>query len=309
MPTTFDLVLLRSFVTVADLKSVSKAAQRLHRVQSAVSQQIQKLELQVGAPLFGRTRSGFELTPLGHTLYPMAVKLLDLNDEIAGKLDRKSHRNKVIIGTSDVYAHNHLARILKAYHDKFSHVRTELVCDYSSTIWRHLAEGTIDIAMTQARPDATPGEILHVEPLVWVSAQHSNAHQQRPLPLSLFGEGCSDRATAVRSLLSANIPYEVVSASSHLAGVIAPVKAGIAVSVLPRSVVDSAIRVLSPSQGLPQLGAIQISISQRPSSLSKDITGFREAARAYFSNDTMDTHTLANYNPDASHRHRHLRVN
>src|SRR6059058_4960260 len=125
MPTTFDLFLLRSFITVADLKSVSKAAKHLHRVQSAVSQQIQKLELQVGAPLFSRSRNGFELTKLGEALYPMAVRMLDLNDEIVGRLDRKGPKNRVVIGTSDVYAHNHLVKILKGYHDKFTHVQTE----------------------------------------------------------------------------------------------------------------------------------------------------------------------------------------
>jgi DNA-binding transcriptional LysR family regulator len=285
MPTTFDLKLLRSFVKVAELKSVSKAAQHLHRVQSAVSQQIQKLELQVGAPLFGRTKSGFTLTPLGETLYPMAVKLLDLNDQIVGRLDRKHHKNIVVIGTSDVYAHNHVAQILRSYNDKFGHVRTELVCDYSPTIWRHLAEGTIDIALTQARPDSVPGEMLYVEPLVWVSARHHTPHQRRPLPLALFGEGCVDRTAAVRSLTSANIAYEIVSVSNHFSGVVAPVKVGIAVSVLPLSVVDTSIRILSPSDGLPQLSTIQISISKKPSSSTEDIAGFCEAARTYFTKD------------------------
>ena len=292
MPTTFDLKLLRSFVMVAELKNVSRAAQRLHRVQSAVSQQIQKLELQVGAPLFGRTKSGFALTPLGESLYPMAVKLLDLNDEIVGRLERKRHKNVVVIGTSDVYAHNHVAQILRRYNDKFGHVRTELVCDYSSAIWRRLAEGAIDIAITQSRPDSLPGEILHVEPLIWVCARHHTPHEQRPLPVALFGEGCADRTAAVGSLASANIAYEIVSVSNQFSGVIAPVRAGIAVSVLPLSVIDPTIRILSPSDGLPRLNTIQISMSKRPSFLTEDIAGFCEVARTYFATDAMDVPSL-----------------
>ncbi|WP_371422713.1 LysR family transcriptional regulator [Tardiphaga sp.] len=308
MPATLDLTLLRSFIAVADLKSVSKAAQRLHRVQSAVSQQIQKLELQVGAPLFGRTRRGFELTALGETLYPMAIKLLDLNDETVGRLMVKGSRKKLTIGTSDVYAHHHLARILKGYNGIFGHVGTELVCDYSPAIWRRLAEGTIDIAITQARPDSVPGEMLYVEPLVWVSAQHSSVHQMRPLPLALFGDGCLDRAAAIRSLLGAKIDHEVVCASSHLAGVIAPVKAGVAVSILPLSVVDPWIRIISPAQGLPPLGKIQISVSSKPGASSADITGFCEVARAYFAGDTVNIHSLAHAGMDTGLQFRRLGV-
>ena len=292
MPTTLDLKLLRSFVMVADRKSVSRAAQHLHRVQSAVSQQIQKLELQVGAPLFERTKSGFALTPLGEVLYPMALKLLDLNDEIVERVNRKHQKNVVVIGTSDVYAHNHVAQILRSYNGKFGHVRTELVCAYSSTIWRHLAEGRIDIAITQSRPDSVPGEILFVEPLVWVGARHYTPHQLRPLPLALFGQGCADRTAAIRSLTSANIPYDILSVSDHFSGVIAPVKVGIAVSVLPLSVVDPSIRILNPSDGLPELGTIQISISKKPGSSAEDIAGFCEAARTYFTSDTMGVHSV-----------------
>jgi DNA-binding transcriptional LysR family regulator len=299
---------LRSFITVADLKSVSKAAQRLHRVQSAISQQIQKLEMQVGTPLFGRTRRGFELTTFGETLYPMAVKLLDLNDETVGRLVGTSSRKKLTIGTSDVYAHHHLARILKSFSDTFGHVETELVCDYSPAIWRRLAEGRIDMAITQARPESVPGETLYVEPLVWVSAKYSSVHQIRPLPLALFGDGCLDRAAAVRSLVGANIDHEVVLASSHLAGVIAPVKAGIAVSILPLSVVDPWIRIVSPAQGLPSLGKIQISIASKPGAASADITSFCDVARAYFAGDTMNVHSLVNPGADTARQFRRVSV-
>ncbi|MGY3453842.1 LysR substrate-binding domain-containing protein [Bradyrhizobium sp. USDA 4353] len=291
MPTTLDLKLLRSFVMVADLKSVSRAAQHLHRVQSAVSQQIQKLELQVGAPLFGRAKGGFTLTPLGQTLYPIAVKLLALNDEMIEQVDRRHHKNVLIIGTSDVYAQHHVAQILGTYNDTFRHVRTELVCGYSSAIWHLLLEGTIDVAITQSRPDSVPGEILYAEPLVWVAARHYTPDQLRPLPLALYGDGCADRTAAIKSLTRANIAYDIISESNHFSGVIAPVKVGIAVSVLPLSAVDRTISVLSPSHGLPQLGTLEISISQRRRTPPKELTGFCEAARSYFASAMMNAPT------------------
>lgn len=69
------LHLLRSFSTVVQFRSVSRAAEALHLTQGAVSKQIKELETWVGVPLFGRTRKRLALTPAGEH-YEKSVRSL-----------------------------------------------------------------------------------------------------------------------------------------------------------------------------------------------------------------------------------------
>src|SRR5271154_5460130 len=78
----FDIDCLRSFVVVADTMSVSRAADSVGRSQSTVSQQIAKLETQVGKPLLSRRKGRvIELTSEGGKLLQFARRILQLNDE------------------------------------------------------------------------------------------------------------------------------------------------------------------------------------------------------------------------------------
>ncbi|WP_280178774.1 LysR substrate-binding domain-containing protein [Methylosinus sporium] len=152
--------------------------------------------------------------------------MLELNDQIADRLRPTISEQKIIVGTSDVYASTFLEGILRHFHEKFDRIRTHVICDYSPAIWKQLEEGVIDIAIAQDRPLAIAGEDLSVEPLVWVRAPNSEAYSGRPVPLALFKEGCSDRSIVLKTLGEANIAFTVVSESAHYAGLIA-VKAGL----------------------------------------------------------------------------------
>ena len=68
---------LRAFVTLGDLLHFGHAADRLHVTQSALSKQIQRLESNIGGPLFDRNASFTRLTPVGRDLHEEARTLLD----------------------------------------------------------------------------------------------------------------------------------------------------------------------------------------------------------------------------------------
>ena len=71
-----DLTALRTFVAVAECSSFSRAAEELHLAQPAVSQQIKRLERDVGAELLSRSTRRVELTPAGARLLPRALAIL-----------------------------------------------------------------------------------------------------------------------------------------------------------------------------------------------------------------------------------------
>ncbi len=81
-----DLTQLETFVAVAEERSFSRAAARLHRTQPAVSQTIRKLELEVGEVLLDRAARDGSLTAAGEVLLEYAQKLLNLRIEATGAL-------------------------------------------------------------------------------------------------------------------------------------------------------------------------------------------------------------------------------
>lgn len=77
-----DTALLRSFVLIVDLGNFASAAEVAERTQSALSQQMQRLEEQLGLPLFERTGRNKNPTSEGMKIYDLAKKMLEMNDAI-----------------------------------------------------------------------------------------------------------------------------------------------------------------------------------------------------------------------------------
>jgi DNA-binding transcriptional LysR family regulator len=100
-------------------------------VQSAVSQQIQKLESHLGGALFVRSRRGLQLTARGDSLLGFAVRILELNDKVVSTLVGESPKSVIRVGTSDTYASSFFTSILTACADRLPDVQIEVHCGYS----------------------------------------------------------------------------------------------------------------------------------------------------------------------------------
>lgn len=111
-----ELRQLRYFVTVAAELNFSRAAEHLHIVQPGVSQQISRLERELGVPLFHRTTRQVRLTPAGERLLPAARAALDAAErvrQLAGELAAGTEPAALRIGTSQGLG-DRLDRILEA---------------------------------------------------------------------------------------------------------------------------------------------------------------------------------------------------
>ena len=107
-----DLELLRSFVSVVDAGGFTRAGERVHRTQSTVSQQIKRLEEDVGQPLLNR--NGKEVTPTeaGERLLSYARRLLALAEEARDVLARPGNEGAVRLGIPEDFAAYRLAKLL-----------------------------------------------------------------------------------------------------------------------------------------------------------------------------------------------------
>src|SRR3979409_1614964 len=107
-----DLELLRSFVSVVDAGGFTRAGERVRRTQSTVSQQIKRLEDDIGQPLLNR--SGRDVTPTeaGERLLSYARRLLSLAEEARDVLARPGNERAVRLGIPEDFAAYRLGKLL-----------------------------------------------------------------------------------------------------------------------------------------------------------------------------------------------------
>lgn len=277
-----DMNQLRAFVTVAELKSFSRASQKLCRVQSAVSQQIQKLEGHLGADLFIRGGRSLELTPHGEGMLAYAVRILEVNDQAVASLTETSYAGTVRVGSSDTYASNHFSEIIKCCADHFPDIEIEVHCGYSSHVWQRYEAGELDVVLTQGCPASISSELLYSESLTWVCASDSNIFEKTPVPLALFTQGCGDRELILNALHRVAKAYRISYHSTSHAGVLAALSSGRYVSAVLLSTVRDEFRVLGEAEGLPLIGNLEISLAYHDKSKASLAGRFADIARHYF---------------------------
>lgn len=287
-----DTSQLRAFVTVAKLKSFSQASVRLCRVQSAISQQIQKLEKQVNAVLFIRNRNGVKLTVQGERLLPYAVKMLSINDEAAAALCEKQPKGSLRIGTSDTYATCFLQDILMSSSERCPELQIEVHCGYSEAIWSKYEKGELDIVLTQRSPHHINSEILHVEPLLWMCSKTSDVYRKNPVPLALFSEGCADREVVLNALIQTGKDYTLGFHSTSHAGILAAVSSGNYVSAILASTSNHNFKVLTDADDFPPLGNLEISMAYNDHTDSASTQMFADVIKEYFRWFSARKHSL-----------------
>ena len=297
-----DLELLKTLVCVVDERSFSRAADRVHRTQSTVSQQILKLEDKVGQALLLRDRTGKRVVPTegGERLAHYARKLLALAQEAEDALARPASSPPVRIGVPEDFDALRMSTILSGYMASHVHVRLETVSGMSTDLRRRLDAGEVDIALIKREPGA--GECIAAWPerLVWVTGGVQGLHEQdSSVPLALFPEGCIYRQRAIRSLEIAGRPWRVAFGSHSLTGIQAAVSCGLGVTVLPMSAVIEGHTILRARDGFPELPPSELALvaAKRPlSAVQREIAQYLAAE--------IEVHTRSG----ASRKHRATRA-
>lgn len=152
-----ELRQLRYFVTVAEEGNFTRAAQRLHVAQPAVSAQIQRLERELGQSLLDRSRRRVRLTAAGRAALPHAVAALHATADLRTAVEEIGElvRGSVSIGT--VTAHGvDLPALLARFHRAHPAVEITLGADHSDALIEGLRAGRLDLAIVSIGPDEHP---------------------------------------------------------------------------------------------------------------------------------------------------------
>jgi DNA-binding transcriptional LysR family regulator len=149
-----ELSQLETFLAVAEERSFSAAAQRLHRTQPAVSQVIRKLEGAVGETLFDRTSRDGSLTPAGALLRDYALRLLALRREASSALDelKSLERGHLQLGANE-YTCMVLLPALDAFRREFPHVGVTVQRMLASRIPEELNLRVFELGVISFKPD------------------------------------------------------------------------------------------------------------------------------------------------------------
>ncbi len=253
------ITLLRTFVMVAETLNLTAAASRLHRAPSTISMQLNRLEGLVATTLLERGQYGVRLTPAGDSLKSHAQQLLNLHDRILGSFQHANIAGQVRFGTHDQYATRTLTPLLEAFLLAYPEARLEVVCDHRPEYLRGLVEeGKLDIALVEMPAQTTGGLRLGRDELVWVRAEAHPVHEREALPLAVFIEGCYHRDSARIALEQTERPYRIAFTCQSRAGILAAVRAGIGVAVIPRQTLEPGIVAID--EGLPPLPRTDITL-------------------------------------------------
>jgi len=248
-----DLDLLRTFVAVADLNTYAAAAAAVCRTQSAVSQQMQRLEQLVGKELFARHGRNKLLTEHGIQLLGYARKILRFNDEACTSLMYSDVQGGVTIGASDDTADTILPYLLSRVTSIYPKLSIDVRVKRSPFMLPMLESDEVDLAITTMTTTDHPHIVLRTSPTLWYCSADFSYPSGDSVPLVLLDEPSPYRSMAIEHLNKAGIPWRIAYVASTLSAIRAAVRAGLGVTVRPIEMMSPELRVLGEQDGLPRL--------------------------------------------------------
>ncbi|MDJ0629941.1 MAG: LysR family transcriptional regulator [Rhodobacter sp.] len=259
MPRNLDITALRSFVTVADTGSVTRASGYLNLTQSAVSMQLKRLEMALGQQLLDRSARAIALTSAGEQILGYALRMLELNDELLERLSDQEVETEIVLGVPYDIVYPAMPEVLKRFNAEFPRVKVQLVSSYTNELKERFANGSCEIILTtESAPDAG-GETLATLPMNWVGAPHGKAWRRRPLRVA-FCSFCRFRQPALRALDEADIPWELAIDSGFDRAIEATISADLAVGAMLDGAQPPHIKPITDTGVLPDLPAQQINL-------------------------------------------------
>ena len=256
---------LQAFLSVAEKRSFSLAAEQLHLTQPAVSKRVAALESRLGNKLFDRIGRRVGLTEAGTALLPHARSIIqhlqqaeqvvrDLSGDIGGRL---------LLGTSHHIGLHRLAPVLRRFNQSCPEVKLDLAFMDSEQAHEQVMQGRIELAVVTLALQQIPGlvaESIWPDPLDFVVARdHPLAGEHgvsletlSGLPVILPGMN-TYTGQIVKSIFDRRqLSLNVAMSTNYLETIRVMASAGLGWTVLPRSMVDDSLLTLSVPVPTPQ---------------------------------------------------------
>jgi DNA-binding transcriptional LysR family regulator len=273
-----DTQLLHAFVAVAEERSFSMAAERLHITQSAISKRIALLEQQLSHTLFDRVARRVYLTESGQSLFPRAKHILESIADTQHYMTQKSGEvtGELRLATSHHIGIHRLPSILNTYRESYPDVHLQLHFIDSEQAEAALINNEYDLAVTTLTASYTSIENegsgnIQYHPL-WKDPMRMVVNHQHPLydkqevnlkellayPAILPSANTNTTQIILKLFGNNAKKLNITMTSNHLDAIKMMVEVGLGWSVLPESLIDSSIHALPIKNAIinRQLGCI-----------------------------------------------------
>src|SRR6185369_13689717 len=241
---------LRYFCAVARHGTFTRASEVEHVAQPSLSQQVLKLEAELGARLFDRLPRSAKLTVFGKAFLPKAERILRDLEEAKTELRDMSGNEKgeVVLGIIPTIAAYLLPRLLNNFSERHPQITIKIFEDITPTLLQRMHEGTIDIAVA-ALPiggnDLACEELFEEKFYAVLPEKHRSASRTsisltelNKEPFLLLKEGHCFRDSVIAACHRSKMSPSVVFESGQFATILAMVSAGMGVSAVPAMAVQ-----------------------------------------------------------------------
>lgn len=245
-----ELHQLRYFCAVAGTGNFTRAAEQEHVAQPSLSQQILKLEDELGTRLFDRLGRKATLTQSGEAFLLRAQRILRELNQAKCEIQELAGGNKgaLTLGTIPTIAPYFLPARLAFFSRQYPEIQVSVVEEITTVLLARLHEGKIDIALV-ALPIQGDGLVcteLMREPLYAVVPENHALAKSAALslrdiqdaPFILLKDGHCFRDTAVAACRRARLRPNVVFESGHFSTILAMVSAGMGLSIVPQMAIE-----------------------------------------------------------------------
>ena len=258
---------LRTFEAVARHRSFTRASEELMVAQPAVSQQVRRLERELGVDLLRRTSRHVALTEPGEVLLAGARRVLAEAASVVDELQalRGLRSGRVAVGAMPPMPRLDVPSLIAAFHALHPAIGVRLDEDTAANALAMLRRGELDLSFAFLSPEEAGADLagvllLEEELVVAVAHDHRLAKRRRLQPAALrdetlvaFKSGSALRAAGDAALAAAGVAPRIAFESNELLTVRAIAALGLAVAILPRGFVD-----------VPQADVVGIPLGSRP---------------------------------------------
>jgi DNA-binding transcriptional LysR family regulator len=270
-----DTMTLQCFIAVAETASFTKGAYRVGRTQSAMSQQIFKLEKMLDKQLIIRGKI-LTLTPEGDIFLSYAKQIFGLHREVLDRFRHPELEGEVCFGLPENFASKYLHEVLADFSRIHPRILLNIECDLTLNLFEKFKNKVFDIVLVKMnRPEDFPNGVdVWSEPLKWVG-DVSLLSPNKAIPLVLSPQPCVYRRAAIDALEKAGRSWHLAFSSTSYTSSIAAVKAGMGITVIPSTMIpDELIEI--EEKYMPSLPDTHVSLLKQKSdnSIINTLEGF-----------------------------------
>lgn len=262
-----DTIALQCFIAVAETLSFTKAADQVGRTQSAISQQIAKLEHLMGHTLIARGKQ-LSLTAEGELFLMYARKIFTLHRELFDQFKEPELQGEIHVGIPEDFASVMLTDVLVEFSRLHPRVTLNLECDLTKNLIRGFDKNQFDLVLIKNNFDAHILNARHIwkEKVEWVGflPRLPELNAESVIPLVLSPSPCVYRENVLEVLKQAQFKWNLIYSSPSYSGKMAAVRAGLGITAIQKKLIPADLNILT-YPFLPKLNDIQVSLLKRDS--------------------------------------------